>query len=534
MPIIPRGAENVRMNPNAPVPIGSTESYRAPGEAIAQFGEGMMKVGQVLYETDRRLKLEEAVNELQNVPKVADEQAKSTAAPDGSDYGQKFMSSAKPQVDQIKNKYASADPWIAKRLDSYVQRADQDMGTMVTIRQTQMMEAHNFDRMDKLGNESANRLRENPNSNLIGAELRNHNALLSELPMSPENRTKLQNAYYEKAAGQLMEGLENKQQFGKALAFLQANQEDPNLSTKLDPDTAQKLGFISPDEAKTLAAQGKTHDIPVLTKGDKIKLTPEEATIMSGLNPQRKAQWIDHMKAQIKQNTEMRLGDLHGNINGFEKVALAGQPIEDKDVAQLKSQVNSNPNMTPIARVRAMDAINTAYAVNKQLQLVSSTPRSQWGDILAGADDKINLAAEHASKIDPKMGFAGKDFAVQADRLQKKEVLERALQGVQKQQDADAALFVLHNDQNLQNLYRGTKDGDPSGTHDFVQASLVKQQYLGIPPEKQRILMKSEATAMGQTLKAMPDAQTTNEYLTQLQGQYGEHFPRILHELAGI
>lgn len=536
MAIIPRGAENVRMNVSAPVPIAGTESSRRQGEAIAGVGEGIMQIGNQLLQADRRLKVDEGLNEMQNVTRQAEIYANQNAAPDGSDYGAKFKEYSTPRIAEIQNKYSAGDPRLTRQFESYTRRAESDINTTIAVRQVERLEKYNFERIDNSGNISADRIRENPSPNLIAAELVNHNQLVDDLAktgsISAQNAAKLKEAYYAKASTSLIRGLDEKQQYGKALSLLQANQEDPNLVTKLDPQAAQKLGFIDSREAAQLTAAGKPFELPVLTKGDKVKLTPQEAAVMNGMSPQDKAVWVDRMKAKIRENTEMRLGDLNANINGFEKVALSGMAVNDAQVAQLKSQINSNPNMTPQARVRAMDAVNSAYAVNKQLQLVSNTPRGEWDKIIEGADAKINLANQEASKFDPKMASANQDFAVQANRMQHKEVLQRALVGMQKAQDNDAATFVLQNDEKLQTLYRGTKDGDPDGTRNFVQATLNKQAYLGIPTDKQRILMKPEAQAMAQTVKAIPDAANTNEYLKNLQIQYGEHFPRIMNELA--
>lgn len=538
MPIIPRGPENPRMNVSSPVPIGSTTDDRLMGDSISQAGKAIADFGENQLNIDRRLRVDEGTNALRNTAIEAENYARMNAAPDGSDYGAKFYEFAQPRVNDIQNKYGGNDPRVREQLSSFVERTKNDIDTTIMVRSAQMMEKNNWNRVESLGNDAANRIRENPNGMLLNAELQAHNQLLSDMAstggITAENATKAKQAFYSNMSTQLIQGFEDKQQYGKALAYLQANQEDPSMVTSLDPDKAVQMGFIDPREAQSLKDQGKAFEVPVLTKGDKIKLSPEETQVMNGMNPHDKAVWIDRLRSKIKENTDMRLSDLNANINGFEKVALSGLPVNDKQVAELKNQINSNPNLTPFARVRVMDAVNSAYAVNQQLQVAANTPRSEWGNLLSGVDKKIESYSAEASKLDPKMAAASKDFSVQANRLQNKETLERSLAAMKKQQDSDPATFVLQNDKNIQTLFLGAKDNSPDATRSFVNASLAKQQYLGIEPSKQKILMKSEATNLSNSVMAIPNASDTNKYLTNLQIQYGEHFPRVLNEMSAV
>jgi len=537
MPIIPRGPENPRMNVSSPVPIGSTAESRTMGDSMAKFGKELADFGENQLNIDRRLKIDEGTNALRNTAVEAENYARLNSAPDGSDYGAKFYEYASPRVNDIQNQFGG-DPRVREQLGSFVSRAKADMDTTILVRSAQMMEKHNWDRIEGLGDDASNRIRENPNGILLGAELQAHNQLLTDLAnkggITGENAMKAKNAFYNKMSTQFIQGLDDRQQYGKALSYLQANQEDPSMFTSMDPDQAQKLGFIDGREAQALKDKGEGFKLPVLTKGDKVKLSAEETAVMNGMSPHDKAVWIDRMRAKIKENTEVRLSDLNANVNGFEKVALSGLPVSDQMVADLKKQVNSNPNLTQFARVRLMDAINSAYAVNQQLSLAASTPRSQWGSILEGVDSKIQSYSAEAAKQDPRMGTAGQDFAVQANRLQNKEMLERSLAVIKKQQDTDPAAFVTQNDRTIQNLYLGTKDDSPRATNAYINASLAKQQYLGIEPSKQKILMKQDAIQLANSIMVIPNAADTNKYLNNLQAQYGEHFPRVISELASV
>lgn len=535
MPIIPKGNEAVRMQPSSPVPIASTTDARIRGEALEKFGSQVAEFGKQQYEMDQSLKYQEGTDKVKNIARQAQAYADQNSAEDGSDYAQKFYEFAQPRVDETLNEY-SGSPKLNQKMRSFVEQAKGDVDTVIMIQKSQMLEKHNWNRLDALGDSSANRIRENPLPELVSAEFKSYGSMLDEMVanggMDAENAAKAKNAYYQKAGTQYIQGLENKKMYGKGLQFLQANQEDPKMFTAMDPDQARQLGFIDGREAANLKDKGEQYKVPVLTKGDKVRLTPELAAIANSMDPNKKAQFIDQLTARAKEDTSMKLSDLSAQINGFEKFAMSGGRYTENDVAKLKQDITLNPNLTVQAKKRAMDSVNSANAIGQQLALVSSTPRAQWEALVNGADVKMNLAAQEAAKYDPRMGDVGTDFAVQANRMQNKETLQRALLQTARLQENDAAEFVIQNDRNIDILYRGTKDNNPQGTAKFVRASLAKQQYLGIPADKQRILTKDEAAGIGSMMLAMPDSESAANYYATLEDKYGQYLPRVMSEVA--
>lgn len=536
MPIIPRAPETVRMQASTPVPIASTTDARIRGEQMANFGEALTSFGKQQYEMDQSLKFQEGTDALKNVARQAQMYADQNSQEDGSDYGQKFYEFAEPKTAEVMNEY-SGGPRLNSKMQSYLKSAQGEVDTAIVLESTKKLEKFNWNRLETTSDMSADRVRENPIPQLAEAEFKSYNAMLDGMVttggMSAENASKAKNAYTQKLGTQYVDGLANKQMYGKALQFLEANQEDPNLFSELDPDQAKSLGFIDSREATGLKEKGELYKVPVLTKGDKVKLSPEMAAIASSMDPNKKAQMIDQLKAKAREATTVKLSDLNAQVNGFEKFALSGGQYSDKDVADLKQQISMNPNLTVEAKKRAMDSVNSANAVGQQLKLVANTPRSQWASIIDGADQKMTLAAQEAAKYDPKMGDVDSDFAVQANRLQNKETLERSLIATAKAQNDDAAKFVLSTDQGISTLYKGTKDGDPKGTENYIRNSLAKQNYLGIPATSQRILTKEEASGISGLIKSMPDSESTANYYASLENQYGQYFPKVLDEIVG-
>lgn len=543
MAIIPRTSESARMQVNAPVNIANPSAARRPGEDLSQFGSELAKFGSQMIDRERTIARQEGSNDMQNAAKEAEDYANKNSAKDGSDYGQRFNEYYEPRVNSIKDKYAGMDPSLKRDFESYSKRMAGDIGVTIAARSAGMREKDSFDRVGALQDQSAMRLYQNGNPNLVQAEMQSTNLFVDEMVktggLSPVNADKLKQAYYNKSGIALIQGLEERQEYGRALGLLTATAPRPgdtSFSSTMDPAQAQSLGFITSQEAQALAESGKLYDVPVLTRGDKRPVSPAEAALINGMDPLKKIGMIEAIKAKMKTNTEMRLGDLNASLNGFKDMAFKGLPIAESQVEQLKDQINSNPNLTPFARARNMTVVDTAYVVNKTLQTAQSTPRSQWGSLMESAQADIKSRAASAASRDPKMAAAESDFAVQNIRSEGIQALQNSLVSLRKEQDDDAAAFVQR-DSRIQQLYKGTADADSSpdgrqAMQQYINYSLTKQTSLGIAPQKQRILTKGEAANIAAQLSMNSDAGATNDMLTNLEGAYGKHFPRVMAEVG--
>lgn len=529
MALIPRGQQTVRMQVTSPVSAVPTNGDRSM-QALAQFGDTVERVGRGLLENQRRVQIARGTDALNEATRVSLAEAQQRAQADGSDLAKVYDDLAGPRIAEVQSQFGS-DPVVGDELQRYNERVGKQIGTDLTIKRFQMLEKSNYDGLQEIGDRAAERLRQNPNEDLATAEMKNYGATLDQMVqsggMSAENALKARQEYSSKAALSLISGLEEKNQLGKALTFLQATAD--NTSTDLDPAQARALGFIDSREASALEAKGETFKVANFTKGDKVKLNPEIAVLMQSLTPRQKEQLTDNLKAKMRENTQIRMGDLNAQINGFQAFAAAGGDYTEKDVAALKAQINSVPHLTKQARVRLMDEVNTADVLNKQVKLMQITPRSQWGKILETADVKI--AGASLGDPDPAMQAAGKDFAVAGNRAKAKERLLTTMQIVAKQQNEDPAAFV-QKDPQLQMLYRGTKDDDPAATANYLRQSFAKQNYLGIPPDNVRALSKSEAIDYGMQLKYQTSSGEMNTYMAGLQRKYGEYFPKVMQEIS--
>lgn len=537
MPIIPQGQENVRLNPSSPVPIASTTDARITGEAIARFGAGVEQFGGKLLEVQRDINKNEGRAKINSIYQTGFDRAKREAQPDGSDLNKLVAKYTEQPVADAINETSSWDWNVRRDLEGYKTRVDSDIRTQTVITGAEMLEKDNYRRLDLASDTAADRVREQPNENLIGAEFRNYNALIdkqvTEGRMSAPVATKLKSDAQKKIAVQYIDGLSNIGADAKALAFLRANQEDPDLVNELTPQLAQDMGLIDSREAAALAEKGEKYKVPVMTKGDKVRLTPELTALNQAIDPETKSRMIDKLSRKAKEKSELRMADLNAQLNGFEAVALSGQPIDEANLPDLIRQIDSFPSLPPVAKSRLKDKVYTAMAINRRLQDVAATPRSNYQDFLSKAQGEIGQADAFTRGKNPD-GSPVMDYAIDANRMKALETVEASMASIIKEQNEDAAQYVLDHDpgNQMKSLEFGTRDGDSKGTATYINASLAKQRYLEIPADKQRVLPKAEALRIGQTLAAQPDSENVNEYLGQLEKQYGHYYPRVMKEVS--
>lgn len=534
MAIIPRTKEGQRIQPSSPVPVGSSAAFGVEGEALGRLGGQIANYGNQLAQASERLNTEEGKNEVSNLYQQAFQEAERSSAADGSDIKSRFDDIVDAKLQNVRENYTGGR--TSQEIESYAKVARDDMYTSIGAAEIKKREVYNIDKIEVIQNSSTQRIYANPNPALLQAEVASHTKLMEDLTssggLSAQNAAKLTKQFYNQTGESILKGMVLKQQYGRAMNLVTASQEVPGMVTSMSPDEAQKLGFITSQEGEALKGQGKSFELPVMTKGDKIKLTKEESLIMSNLDPNLRESLSQMLQAKMKEHTVMRLSDLNAKINGFQTIANSGGPIDEKQVAQIKAEINSNPNLTPDARIRLMDDVNVSKAINDQMQLVSVTPKNQAAALIDGLDAKISKYTKSAAEVDPRMARADTDFATLGTRAQAKAQFANQIQSMYAKRDADPVPF-LRQDNNIELMRRASMDAgqNPEGTAMFERynnALIAKANYLGTPV---KIMEKSEAISFAKNLKAIPSSEDTNNYLTSLQQKYGKHFPRAVSEM---
>ncbi len=544
MAIIPRATDQVLMSVSSPVPIrgsanaGVAEAAQADvGGAISKLGVTVMQHYQRQQEMAQANSYEISASKLEGAYQTSVQEATRQAAPDGSDLQQKFTEISQPLIDEIKANGPTDQNYI-DRLNAHDEsfRA-KVIAPHLMLTHGSMLEKYNADGANKIADTFSDSVRQNPVPGMLASRVSNYGTYLDGLTknntISEKTATKLKDDFQEKVGLSFIEGLAQTGRHSSAINYLTANQADPSFVSKLDPEQAQQAGLIDGREAQALKAQGKTYDLPVITKSDGVALTPEVTQALNAIDPIKKAGLIDHLKAKADMENNLKIGELNSQVSGLEYLAYHGGPITDAQTAQVKSQINQNASLTPFARVRLMDQVNTAVASNQMIQQLSSLPRNKWSTVIDTFDTRVQNANTKATGFDSKMASAGADLAVQSNRLQAKNRIESYAQTLAKSQSDDAAGFVIGSDQNTNDLYRGTKDNDPSSSQTYARQMLSKQAFLQIPPEDRSILPNGDAQAMGTILKNMPNAEAANDFLTKQQAKWGPYYPKVLGEIAG-
>lgn len=545
--IIPRVAETVRMQSSSPVAIASTGDARIQGEAIQRFGQGVTEFGQKQLEFSRQNSRDEFLNEMQNVQTKAALHAEQNAAPDGSDYGQKFNEVADQGYTDAINKFGGGDPHLSREFESVRNRFKGDADTTIAVQSVKRLEQYNFDTFGKIVKDSGDRVREkvralmsvkNPDwsatEKLVTAETQafgaSVDARVQKGTLTAQNAVKVRQAFNETVAKATIDGLSGVENYGKAISLLQANQVDQKSFAELDPTQAKQLGFIDSHQESMLNSRGEKYKIPTMVDGDKAVLTNEVASVMSGLDPADKAHMIDQMQAKLKERTEVRMSDLNANISGFEQLAMEGKS-NDNDKSLVLKDATAAP-MPDAARRRVIDRILTADAIGKTIKMAGSVPRAQLNgaDFMKHAAAKIDLASKSLQTLNPALQGMDKDVAVRANRFEKLQMVEKAVDQVKRAQDKDPAGYLIQNDTQIGNLYRATKSGDPQDFDKYATTLMNKQKYLGFG--SYNLLPKDEAASMAHTLASIQDADGTNQLLTQMEGQYGKNLPKVMNEIA--
>lgn len=547
MPIIPRNKESTQMNPRNPVPIAGTTDARISGESlsgvgrtVAQFGDQIKTEVRRQEQFQRQNDINEGKNELQNIYKVAADHAMRTSSPDGSDLEKNFNEKAMPEADKILGRYVQDDE-AYRDMRSFGVQLKSDANTHLALERSKMLEHNNYSKLENLMDAAGDRVRATPREDMVSAEQQifggEMNKMVEKGVFTPDTVVKLRKMHDDKVASGFIDGLMNTRQYGKALNALTANQEDPHAFAEISPDQAVQSGFIDPNEAKSLSEKGEMYKVPTMLQKDKVVLTPEMSVAMNGLSTEKKARLIDQLRGKLREDSDMKLSDLNASISGFEKIAHSpGGEYTPKQKSDILSNINNNSLLTVHARMRAIDKVNTADAVHAQLQVAVSTPRNKWGAVIDGLDARISHGDAEAARYDKRMEEIGSDLAVQANRLESKEQLSKALTRMIETDNKDPVTFNIQNNPDLALQYKGTKDNTPGGykaTQSFVSNSLALQQYRGVPVSKQRVLTNDEVTQFSNLLKVAPDSESANHVLNGLQAKYGGHFPKVIAEISG-
>jgi hypothetical protein len=540
MSFIPRGNQELRVQRSSPVQIGSTTGARMDGESLQAGARGLQNIGNAFINESRKQKAFEDQNtliesraEITSVLKRSEVEAKRIAQADGSDLIDRYNSLSQPALAETLNKIK--DPKIRAQMESFAKAAGTNLGVGLEIDSLAMREQHNFNRLEGSKNLYADMIRENPNEDLAVLNTANFMAdmdsLVTQGILTEQNAQRLAMGARQDFAASYIDGLEKSGQYGKAINFLRANQEE-GLFADIDTKTALESGLIDSKEKARLDAAGEKFKSPVLTKGDKVRLSPELTALANSLDPAKKAQKIKQLEGRAKAASEIRISDVNAQLSGFGAIAMSGGEYSREEVNRLRTQVNTL-NVPVEAKRRMHDKINTLDAINGQMKTAGNTHRSQWGNLVADLPNVIKDVSKDQAMIDPGMQGIERDFAARGFREQAISQFAVSMDNLAKTIDHNpgGSPFVL-GDPEVMEAYIKSRDGDSAATQAYIKTSLKRQAQLGIP--NPRALPNEELASIKNTVDMASNAEEKMALLAGLENKYGEFTPGVIQQAAQI
>lgn len=540
MAIIPRGQESARVQASAPVQIASAGGELAEGAALQGVGESLRRFGNQQIDAGRSINTYEGKAQLDQAVKQSYLRAQQDSLADGSDFLDNYARYSQQETEKVVSQFSGFDPVVRQNLESYRSVLSGEVETTGLVTAARMREQYTYTELERSVYSAADRMRQTPDSKLFDAEVRSFGTMVDELVgkqfLSVENAKKVRGAFYEQASQQYINGLLLQGREEDALSFLTATQSDldPNtvdseLQTEIDPMQARDLGFLTTKEAKVLEANGERYKVPMVRTVSGVQLTNGESLASSSMDPRTKSGLIEQIMRRKKEKDAVNLNDLSVEMNAAIDRLSRGEDVPSPLVAKVYddlSKARQDGKITDQAFNRNYAQLELARVVGMRMKSAASTPRNQYQKL-------INATEKDADGL-LKLGKLGDSIAVQEIRDKFMTTLPKQYGDLMREQEDDAAAYILKYQPEMQSLEKGTKSKDAAGnmfTQSYAEKMLAKQDYIGI--RNKRILTKDQAKAIALDLKNTPDSLETSQKMADLEQKYGsKYFPKIMDELG--
>jgi hypothetical protein len=538
VPIIPRGTETVRMNVSSPVPIAGTTDARFKGEVMSRAGSAVADFAEKQINFDRSLRRDESEAELRNQTKLSAMVAERSGATTAEEYQKAYSDDFNPKMQQIVRQYAGHDPLLQTQIGSAAKIMTEHGATEAFIRGAARQEKENNIREEKNIEEMGKSVYSNPDQ-ADTAYTSGKASIQERVAMraySPEEGMKKMDALANVLSKQRIEGYVARGEYKKALSQLETS--DEGITAGVDPLEAAGSGLITQEEAQRLNATGAKFDVPIYSKGDKVKLSPESTAIMKGMSAHERSNYIDMVQARAKQDVQERVSTLARDVGGLGDLADSGAPTElvSKAALQVKQRINTS-GMKGDQKRLAMANVDMAVVKAEALNVAAHVPASQFSSISTQFDKKIDSKLG-ASEDGAKPG----DLSVAALKITAQANLDAALKSLETKREKDGSTAGLVASEDLRVKYKSSLDrnsADPvkaaAGVQAFKEykaASIAWQKSMGI--KNVRATTLQEAYNVAERLRASLGPRETAANLMEIEDQYGENFSDVLAEVATI
>lgn len=527
--IIPRRKSRNRLQPRSPVSIGSSASARIDGETLANFGNTLAKVGKRQLERERFNTQSRKQSEISSALSTNFQNSKRDALSDGSDLKERFNKSSEKDISRILNDVS--DPVVRKKLETFTQNARTKLSGRVDLAAVAMKEEHNLARAEENINLDADSIRSNPSEEFLSltwqTKVNDTQSMIESGAVSREGGIKEKNVAREVFAEAYVDGLIQKEQYGKALNFLEANKAE-GIEDEISTDRALNLGLINEAEKSRLDSKGQKFKAPLLGKKDRVQLTPELSELAKGISPSKKASLTERLKNRIKSKNQVRLSDLNSQISGMGQLAFTGTNFNRKQINDLRTQINAT-DIPSKAKARLHDKVNSYVIVNEQVKRAKDLNINQWPSLAENFESRAAQRALDDFPNSPGMKGINNDFAVQGNRKRIKNQLRSALLNLRKQAENDPVAFYADSPEMKKYIGRA-KDGDTSATKTKIDVMMDFQKSMGI--SKPKPLANREVLQVVSRLKAGQNSEDITRSLNTLEAEYSTNTREVLMQAA--
>lgn len=340
----------------------------------------------------------------------------------------------------------------------------------------------------------------------------------------------------------LFEGLYLDEQYATGLNLLMGSAEGEGKATatgkkeKVTLEAALSIGWIDTDQYEKLKAQGKTHFVG--TRDPKISgagMKINAAILTSELSPAQKEELIRKFSKAAEEKKSFQFSQIIDRANDTIVALRAGREPDRALVSEvlgaIRSKTYDKAQTEKLIRTYA-DFLIAEGTGHVRRQFVNA-PRSEWDQIELENEKYNQRQLDAIAKDHPDIAalkFKEAFMAATKDAAQRRFV-DAAKQGIISAQNENPVQYVIENVPGMTKKQGFILSGDPRVTQQYLAEIIQHQKRLEIPESAQRLTTPGERAALGELINA-GTARQTAERISQLQDQFGKHFPRIMNELV--
>lgn len=250
--------------------------------------------------------------------------------------------------------------------------------------------------------------------------------------------------------------------------------------------------------------------------GEGLKLLKSHHPSVSGLSPDRKAEWEKKFLAQKKSTEAISQAETMRQIRDMSVRIMSPNGATNAEIDGLMAKVSSNPAIDQAERTRAMHELNVAKIVSGTVKDIARQP---FADVQAN----YNKALQSIDDYTKKTGVG--DYEAQVY----KQNLSRTMDQIVTQREKDPVTFMANYIPEKRNILEQINSKDPSVSQAAAAEVIKYQEYLGV--QNKQILTDDQAFNFASMIQTAGNADSAASIINELQGRYGESFNYVRNQI---